>query len=176
MNHPQMLIVDDDGVFCQVLAQAMRGRGFQVQIAHEVGAALEKAQACVPQYAVVDLKMPGLSGLHLVAQLKALNADIRVVVLTGYASIATAVEAVKLGATHYLSKPADVDEILLALHEPTGNVELPVGQISSVKRLEWEHIQRVLSECEGNISKAARRLNMHRRTLQRKLAKRPVKF
>jgi two-component system response regulator RegA len=174
---PSLLIADDDPTFCQVLARALERRGFAVTIAHDVPSALSLAQRDPPQYAVIDLKMPGPSGLELVTELRALNEGIRIVVLTGYASIATAVEAIKLGATHYLAKPANADEILAALQgEPTtANINDADFQPPSVARLEWEHIQKVLAEHDGNISATARALNMHRRTLQRKLAKRPVR-
>jgi len=120
--------------------------------------------------------MPGASGLDLIPQLIRLNPDIGIVVLTGYVSIATAVEAIKLGATHYLTKPADADEILATFSRTEGSTEAPVPRHPiSVNRLEWEYIQKVLSECDGNISAAARLLNMHRRNLQRKLSKRPVR-
>ena len=129
-----------------------------------------------PEYAVIDLKMHGASGLELVKYLHQLDAQTRMVVLTGYASIATAIEAIKLGATHYLAKPAHADEIIAAFTRLEGDTEFMVNeQPLSVDRLEWEHIQRVLQEHEGNISATARALKMHRRTLQRKLAKYPVK-
>jgi two-component system response regulator RegA len=133
-----------------------------------------QAQHNPPEYAVVDLKMGGASGLTLVRTLHELDPATRIVVLTGYASIATAVEAIKLGATQYLSKPANADEIVAAFgHMPSD--ALPLNpQPPSVGRLEWEHIQRVLQENQGNISATARALNMHRRTLQRKLGKRPA--
>jgi two-component system response regulator RegA len=168
-----LLLVDDDVVFCQVLSRALEKRGYSITVAHSVEQALPLAQASPPEYAVVDLKMDGASGLTLVQTLNELDSSTRIVVLTGYASIATAVEAIKLGATQYLSKPANADEIVAAFgHLP--NSELPLNaQITTVERLEWEHINRVLHEHEGNISATARALNMHRRTLQRKLAKRP---
>ena len=123
---------------------------------------------------MVDLKMPGDSGLVLVKHLHEMESATRIVVLTGYASIATAVEAVKLGATYYLAKPADVEEIVAALNKTDGNISAPLSASPmSVERLEWEHIQRVLAEQDGNISATARLLNMHRRTLQRKLGKYP---
>jgi two-component system response regulator RegA len=176
MTTPQLLLVDDDLTYCEVLARALTKRGFQVQVAHHVEQALHLAELTPPHYAVVDLRMPGPSGLELVAALRALNSDIRIVVLTGYASIATAVEAIKLGATHYLTKPADADEIVAALHRDDGQTQTPLPEDPiSVDRLEWEHIQRILTECGGNISAAARQLGMHRRTLQRKLNKRPVR-
>ncbi len=173
---PSLLLVDDDPIFRDVLATALRRRGFTVRTAHDVASATALAEADPPEYAVVDLRMPGPSGLKLVATLRRLDPETRIVVLTGYASIATAVEAIKLGATHYLAKPADADEIVAALNRGEANPELGVtAQPLSVDRLEWEHIQRVLAEHEGNISATARALKMHRRTLQRKLAKRPVR-
>ena len=170
---PSLLLVDDDTTFCHVLSRALEKRGFAVTVAHSVEQALPLAQANPPEYAVVDLKMEGASGLVLIQSLHELDAATRIVVLTGYASIATAVEAVKLGATQYLAKPANADEIVAAFGH-SASVELPLNtQPSSVDRLEWEHIQRVLQEQQGNISATARLLNMHRRTLQRKLGKRP---
>lgn len=172
-----LLLVDDDEIFCQVLEKALSRRGFDVFTAHS----MEQAQKLldeieVPDYAVVDLSMPGGgSGLVLVEHLHAHSAKMRIVVLTGYASIATAVESIKLGAVHYLSKPANADEIVQAFGKEQGDAETGMAERPSVRRLEWEHIQKVLTECEGNISAAARELGMHRRTLQRKLAKRPVK-
>ena len=175
-DSPSLLLVDDDALFCEVLAAAMTHRGFAVTVAHDVASGLEIIGDQAPEFAVVDLNMPGPSGLVLVERLHSLDAFTRIVVLTGYASIATAVEAIKLGATHYLTKPADADEIVLALQRTEGDADAEVApQPMSVNRLEWEHIQKVLAECDGNISEAARRLGMHRRTLQRKLAKRPVK-
>jgi len=173
---PSLLLVDDDELFCSVLAAAMENRGFSVMVAHNVDSALQQVGDNAPEYAVVDLNMPGDSGLVLVEKLHALDEFTRIVVLTGYASIATAVEAIKLGATHYLTKPADADEIVIAMQRTQGDAAAELApQPMSVNRLEWEHIQKVLSECDGNISEAARRLGMHRRTLQRKLAKRPAK-
>jgi len=134
------------------------------------------AESESPEFAVIDLKMPGASGLELVKRLKALDTHTRIVVLTGYASVATAVEAIKLGATHYLAKPADADEIVAAFSRDTGDAAAPVtAKPLPLSRLEWEHIQKVLAECEGNISETARRLGLHRRTLQRKLGKRPAR-
>lgn len=171
---PSLLLVDDDATFCAVLARALVKRGFAVTVAHSVEQALPLAKTNPPEYAVVDLKMEGASGLVLIQSLHELDPATRIVVLTGYASIATAVEAVKLGATQYLAKPANADEIVAAFGH-SASVELPLNtQPSSVDRLEWEHIQRVLQEQQGNISATARLLNMHRRTLQRKLGKRPV--
>ncbi|MBI5658229.1 MAG: response regulator transcription factor [Nitrosomonadales bacterium] len=173
-EQPSLLLVDDDATFCGVLGRALEKRGYAVTVAHGVEAATPLAQASPPEYAVVDLKMDGASGLVLVKLLHELDPATRIVVLTGYASIATAVEAIKLGATQYLSKPANADEIVAAFgHLPS--VDTPLKeQIATVERLEWEHINRVLQENQGNISATARALNMHRRTLQRKLAKRPA--
>jgi len=169
-----LLLVDDDTVFCSVLAKALGKRGFAVTVAHSVEDALPLASANPPEYAVVDLKMNGASGLVLINALHSLDVETRIVVLTGYASIATAVEAIKLGATQYLAKPANADEIVAAFgHAP--NAELSLNESpTSVGRLEWEHINRVLAEQQGNISATARLLNMHRRTLQRKLSKQPA--
>lgn len=168
-----LLLVDDDITFCQVLGRALEKRGYAVTVAHSVEQALPLAAANPPEFAVVDLKMNGASGLVLIQSLHELDAATRIVVLTGYASIATAVEAIKLGATQYLSKPANADEIVAAFGH-NASTSLPLNaQPSSVNRLEWEHIQRILQDNQGNISATARALNMHRRTLQRKLTKFP---
>ena len=175
-TRPTLLVVDDDEIFCEVLEDALRDRGYQVESAHDIADGLEKARTLDPEYAVIDLRIGQESGLSLAAQLHERDENTRMVILTGYASIATAVEAIKLGVTHYLAKPADADEILAALHKDEGDPDVPLANNPlSVKRLEWEHLQKVLTECEGNISAAARKLHMHRRTLQRKLAKRPVR-
>ena len=174
---PLLLIVDDDVTFRRVLEKAMQRRGYAVLTAENVVGAMSLAQQYSPEFAVIDLKMEGASGLELVKYLHQLDNQTRIVVLTGYASIATAVEAIKLGATHYLAKPANADEVLAAFGKTEGNVELAVSDNPlSVERLEWEHIQRILHQHEGNVSATARALNMHRRTLQRKLAKYPVKI
>lgn len=176
MQRPSLLLVDDDDAYRQVLGRALEKRGFAVQVAADVDTAIAQAQDNSPEFAVIDLKMPGASGLVLIQALKALDAQTRVVMLTGYASIATAVEAIKLGATHYLAKPADVDDIINALIQTQGNAAVTVNHDPlSVERLEWEHIQKILAEQDGNISATARALKMHRRTLQRKLAKKPVR-
>jgi two-component system response regulator RegA len=173
-ERPSLLLVDDDATFRMVLSRALDKRGFAVTTADSVEQALPLAVANPPEYAVLDLKMEGASGLVLVQKLHELDAATRIVVLTGYASIATAVEAIKLGATQYLSKPANADEIVAAFgHNPSTDVPLQAHP-ATVERLEWEHIQRVLRENDDNISATARELNMHRRTLQRKLAKRPI--
>ncbi|MSP86254.1 MAG: response regulator transcription factor [Methylotenera sp.] len=173
---PTLLLVDDDTDFLSVLAPAMTKRGFLVTTANSAETAFELAQLEAPEYAVVDLKMAGHSGLVLVRQLASLQAGMRIVVLTGFASITTAIEAIKLGATHYLAKPVDADEIVEAFGKKSGDtdVELSANPLS-IDRLEWEHIQRVLTEHDGNISATARSLNMHRRTLQRKLNKTPLR-
>ncbi|PIE25001.1 MAG: two-component system response regulator [Neptuniibacter caesariensis] len=172
----RFLIVDDDPAFTRVLARAMIRRDFEVQVARSTKEAANLIAQWLPDYATVDLKMEGDSGLTLIPQLRSANPEMKILMLTGYASIATAVAAIKLGATQYLPKPADADEILNALHKIEADTEVEVAeQPMSVGRLEWEHIQKVLNEHEGNISATARALGMHRRTLQRKLAKHPVR-
>ncbi|WP_300453665.1 response regulator transcription factor [Accumulibacter sp.] len=174
-ERPTLLLVDDDDAFRRVLGRALERRGYAVSVAANVEAAVLKAQAQPPEYAVVDLKMPGESGLFLIRKLIDLDPNTRVVMLTGYASIATAIEAIKLGAIHYLAKPCDADEVVAALNKSSeGDAATAVADSPlSVDRLEWEHIQRVLGEHQGNVSATARALKMHRRTLQRKLGKRP---
>ena len=173
-ENPSLLLVDDDATFRMVLSRALEKRGFAITSAESVEQALPLAIANPPEYAVLDLKMDGASGLVLVQKLHELDPATRIVMLTGYASIATAVEAIKLGATQYLSKPANADEIVAAFgHHASPDMPLN-AQPATVERLEWEHIQRVLRENDDNISATARILNMHRRTLQRKLTKRPV--
>lgn len=169
-----LLVADDDETFAGVLARALTRRGFVVRVAHDAPQGMALAEDAPPSHAVVDLRMPGTSGLKLVEFLRGRSPRTRIVVLTGYASIATAVDAMKLGATHYLAKPADADQIVAAFGDapPAANVEDDLRPLS-VDRVEWEHIQRVLSEHDGNISATARALGMHRRTLQRKLGKNP---
>jgi two-component system response regulator RegA len=165
------LIVDDDAAFRERLVRAMRDRGFEASGVADHPAAISAARAESPELALVDLRLPGESGLAVVRDLKALDASTVVVVLTGYGSIATAVESIKLGAAGYLTKPADADQIVAAFDgtQPPEETEAP-----SLARVEWEHIQRILADCGGNVSQAARVLGIHRRSLQRKLAKRPV--
>jgi two-component system response regulator RegA len=173
---PSLLIVDDDRVLRERLARAFRDRGFDVRTAAGADEAITLAREDPPELAVVDLRMPGRTGLEVLSELLALEPTTKVVMLTGYGSIATAVEAVRLGATNYLAKPADADDVLAAfargaappLTPPPATYEAP-----SLARTEWEHINRVLSDCGGNISEAARRLRIHRRSLQRKLQKYP---
>jgi len=172
----RFLIVDDDETFSRVLNRAIKRRGYDTAVAGSAEQALDILTEFTPDLATLDLKMGGASGITLIPRLKALNPDIRILILTGYASISTAVEAIKLGATDYLAKPADTDQILAKLNgaEPDPDVEI-ADKPMSVGRLEWEHIQKVLTEHDGNISATARALGMHRRTLQRKLQKRPVR-
>jgi len=172
----RFLIVDDDPAFTRVLSRAMTRREYDVQVARSAEEAEQLIENWVPDLATVDLKMDGNSGLSLIPKLRQSNTAMKILMLTGYASIATAVEAIKLGATQYLPKPADAEQILTALNKVEADAEVEVTeQPMSVNRLEWEHIQKVLKEHEGNISATARALGMHRRTLQRKLSKRPVK-
>jgi two-component system response regulator RegA len=172
----KLLIVEDDADFAAALARAMQKRGAEVALARDAGEAQSVGDRFAPSHAVVDLKLPGESGLKVVEQLAARKPAPAIVVLTGYASIATAVEAVRLGARHYLAKPADADEILAALLRDQPDAALEVSpEPLSVARMEWEHIQKVLNEHDGNISATARALKMHRRTLQRKLDKHPPK-
>ena len=170
-----LLLVDDDETFCKVLSAALEKRGFCVCVAHSVEQAIPLARANPPEFAVIDLKMGGAPGLVLVKALHELDPNTRIVVLTGYASITTAVEAIKLGATQYLAKPANADEIVAAFGH-TADSGVPIkSQPTQIENLEWEHIQRILHEHGDNISATARALNMHRRTLQRKLAKPPAR-
>jgi two-component system response regulator RegA len=168
-----LLIVDDDERFRERLIRAFRERGFEVRGAANHEDALLSARAESPELALVDLRLPGRSGLELVRDLKGLDATTNVVVLTGYGSIATALESVRAGATTYLTKPVDADQIVAAFDGPDVRSGPPQG-VPSLARVEWEHIQRVLADCDGNLSQAARLLGLHRRSLQRKLSKYPV--
>ena len=171
-----LLVVDDDEVLNRTLVRALARRGYNARGVLNEADALSQCRENNFHKAVVDLKLASSSGLQLIPQLLAVTPNLKIVMLTGYSSIATAVDAIKLGAVNYLSKPADVDEILLAF-TTSANQQTDVSDLlpPSVDRLEWEHIQRVLQENDGNISATARALGMHRRTLQRKLQKRPVK-
>jgi len=172
---PGLLLVDDNEHHCWALTRAFEKRGYAVKAANSAPAACHLLEDWQPEFAVVDLRMPGPTGLSLIPKLKAAFPGVRVVVLTGYASIATAVEAIKLGATQYLVKPVDANTLEAAFHQDEGDATLPTCEdLVSVGRLEWEYIQRVLAELGGNISATARALNMHRKTLQRKLSKHPV--
>lgn len=176
MDKPRLLLVDDDVTFCIVLKSALEKRNYEVLVANDVSTGILLAEQNLPEYAVIDLRIGYESGLELVKALIALDDNTQIVMLTGFASIATAVEAIKLGAVHYLTKPANADEIVCALNKNDGDSSVAISENPlSVKRLEWEHLQKVLMQHEGNISAAARALNMHRRTLQRKLEKKPVR-
>ena len=175
-DNPKLLLVDDDETFCSVLKSALERRSYDVIVANNVKDGIFQAEKNIPEYAVIDLRIGHESGLELVKKLISLDDNTQIVMLTGFASIATAVEAIKLGAVHYLTKPANTDEIVSALHKNDGDSTVLISENPlSVNRLEWEHLQKVLMQHEGNISSAARALNMHRRTLQRKLDKRPVR-
>jgi two-component system response regulator RegA len=167
-----LLLVDDDKPFLQRLARAMEARGYLVDTADNVAEGLKKAEAAPPAFAVVDMRLEDGNGLDVIELLRRKRPDSRMVVLTGYGNIATAVTAVKLGAVDYLAKPADADEIHAALTREPGQKPTPPENPMSADRVRWEHIQRVYELCERNVSETARRLNMHRRTLQRILAKR----
>lgn len=167
-----LLIVDDDGPFLRRLARAMESRGFAVSTAESVAEGLERVRADPPSHAVVDMRLGDGNGLDVIEAIRARREDARVIVLTGYGNIATAVTAVKLGAIDYLAKPADADEIFAALTRRPGERPVPPENPMSADRVRWEHIQRVYEMCDRNVSETARRLNMHRRTLQRILAKR----
>ncbi|AGT10460.1 ActR/PrrA/RegA family redox response regulator transcription factor [Paracoccus aminophilus] len=169
---PSLLLVDDDEVFLTRLTRAMEKRGFNVTPANSVAAAREAISAHPPAYAVVDLRLEDGNGLDVVDVLRDARADARIVVLTGYGAIATAVAAVKMGATDYLSKPADADDVTRALLARGDTLPPPPEAPMSADRVRWEHIQRVFEQCDRNVSETARRLHMHRRTLQRILAKR----
>lgn len=176
-----LLIVDDDATFARVLGRALTSRGFDVISCDNADDARTLARRHQPRYCVLDLKLGDENGLRLIPELQSLVPDMRVLLLTGYASIATAVEAIKRGAHDYLAKPVDADAVVRALLDGDAGpadlddlVDAPDAPLP-LRRLEWEHIQRVLTECEGNISETARRLGMHRRTLQRKLSKHPVR-
>jgi len=171
---PSMMLVDDDELLRERLGQALTKRGYEVRLASCADEAVELAREDSPELAVVDLRMPGESGLKLISLLKEIDPSTQILVLTGYGSIATAVDAMRLGAINYLPKPADADDILAAFDRAQKD-PLDVGPIDhdvpSLARAEWEHIHRVLAECGHNISEAARRLGVHRRSLQRKLRK-----
>ncbi|CAM4161729.1 ActR/PrrA/RegA family redox response regulator transcription factor [Palleronia rufa] len=167
-----LLLVDDDEAFVKRLARAMEKRGFTVQTAESVAAGRTMALRNPPAYAVVDLRLEDGNGLDVVEAIREKRADARVVVLTGYGAIATAVAAVKIGATDYLAKPADANQITAALLATGDDLPPPPENPMSADRVRWEHIQRIYEQCDRNVSETARRLSMHRRTLQRILAKR----
>lgn len=167
-----LMIVDDDKTFCMVLNESFSKRGYEVQCAHNVSDAAVKAKEFNPEWVLLDLSMPKASGLELIPQLVEVDPQTKIVVLTGYASLNTAVEAIKLGAQHYLAKPVSTDEIISAFHKENGDPKTPVtkGQ-TKLTALERLHILNVLERNHNNISAAARELGLHRRTLQRKLDK-----
>ena len=167
-----LLIVDDDKQFLQRLARAMEGRGFAVSIAESVSDGLAEVERAAPAFAVVDMRLGDGSGLDVISALKQRRPDARAIVLTGYGNIATAVNAVKLGAVDYLAKPADADDVVAALLAIEGEKPQLPDHPMSADRVRWEHIQRIYELCGRNVSETARRRNMHRRTLQRILAKR----
>jgi two-component system response regulator RegA len=170
-----LLLVEDDKLFLQRLARALEGRGFAVKIAETVSEGLQQVNASPPAYAVVDMRLADGNGLDVISALKKRRPDARGIVLTGYGNIATAVTAVKLGAFDYLSKPADADEVAAALLATAEKKTVLPENPMSADRVRWEHIQRIYELCDRNVSETARRLNMHRRTLQRILAKRAPK-
>lgn len=172
MSH-RLLIVEDDAVFARTLARSFERRGYVVKVLPGPDSLEAEARGFAPDRAVVDLRLDGASGLACIPVLRALGEDVRIVVLTGFASIATAVEAIKLGATNYLTKPANTDDIEAAFERVEGDAEADLAaRATSIKTVEWEHIHQVLAETNFNISEAARRLGLHRRTLARKLEKR----
>ena len=170
-----LLIVEDDKSFLQRLARAMEGRGFTVTTAESVADGLTQLETTSPAFAVVDMRLEDGNGLEVISALKRRRPDARAIILTGYGNIATAVNAVKLGAVDYLSKPVDADNVVAALLALEGRRAEPPENPMSADRVRWEHIQRIYELCGRNVSETARRLNMHRRTLQRILAKRAPK-
>ena len=171
-----LVIVEDDAAFARTLKRSFERRGYAVRVADSHEGLVTLLGDYRPRYAVVDLKLGGASGLACVQTLHEADPAMRIVVLTGFASIATAVEAIKLGASYYLAKPSNTDDIEAAFGRDQGDPDAPLdGRQSSIKTVEWEHIHRTLVETDFNISEAARRLGMHRRTLARKLEKRPVR-
>lgn len=170
-----ILILDDDEVFAQTLSRSFKRKGYDSLVALNIAVAQKLASEHQPDFAVVDLKIDQESGLHFLPILSELSPSTKALVLTGYSSISTTVEAMKLGCVNYLCKPVNSDEILQALEDEQAHPEISLPETPpSVNRLEWEHIQRVLTQHDGNISVTAKALGMHRRTLQRKLQKRPV--
>jgi len=170
-----LILVDDDRAFATRLARAMELRGFEVRLAHSVAEGLDLIRQKAPAFAVVDMRLDDGNGLDVIAELARVRQEARTVVLTGYGNIATAVSAVKLGAVDYLAKPADADDVTDALLAAPNEKAAPPENPMSADRVRWEHIQRVYELCSRNVSETARRLNMHRRTLQRILAKRAPK-
>jgi two-component system, response regulator RegA len=175
-DKPSIMVVDDDDVFRTRLSRAFENRGWEAYAVPDMNSALVAAADVAPDLAIIDLRMPGESGIQIVRQLRELDSTVSIIMLTGYGSIATALEAMKAGADHYLTKPVDVDQILAAyetISSSPGPGGLPPSTVPSLARVEWEHIQRVLTDCGGNVSQAAKLLGLHRRSLQRKLSKFP---
>jgi len=174
-ERPVIVVVDDDQVFRNRLCRAFRDRGCEAHEAATKEECLELSSTLSPDLVLLDLKMPDISGLDLIHSVKEIDATISVIMLTGYGSIPTAMQALKLGADHYLAKPADAEQILDAYAELTtgATARHTPTTVPTLARVEWEHIQRVLADCEGNISQAAKLLGIHRRSLQRKLSKYP---
>jgi len=173
---PRLVIVEDDGAFARTLRRSFERRGYRVEVAASHDELIPLLDSFAPDFAVVDLKLAGASGLVCVQTLRARDDAMKIVVLTGFASIATAVEAIKLGADYYLAKPSNTDDIEAAFTREQGDADAPVdGRQSSIKTVEWEHIHQTLLETDFNISETARRLGMHRRTLARKLEKRQLR-
>jgi two-component system, response regulator RegA len=175
LDDRSLLIIDDDKPFLTRLVRAMERRGFEVREAESVSEGLKRVEEAAPAFAVVDMRLEDGNGLDVIRRLKELRPEARAIILTGYGNIATAVTAVKLGAVDYLAKPADADEVFAALIAGPGEQAVPPENPMSADRVRWEHIQRVYELCDRNVSETARRLNMHRRTLQRILAKRAPK-
>lgn len=175
-NYQSILLVDDSFVLRDRLAEAFRERGFRVEVAGSCDEGVEVFRANPTELAVVDLRMPGRTGLTIISDLKAIRPDVQVLILSGFGSIATAIDSIRLGAANFLPKPADADDILNAFKRGGTEVELPESNesipVPTLAQAEWEHIHRVLADCDQNISEAARRLGIHRRSLQRKLRKR----
>ena len=172
----RLLIVEDSENLCSTIQRGFETRGYEVRVAHSMASACAIVSQWIPQLALIDLRLPDQGGLHLIPCIRAANPDVRMVILTGYASIASAVQAIKLGATDYLVKPADVPTIEAAFgHTQAAAALAPVERKLSLDRLAWEHIEQVLREHAGNISASARALGIHRRSLQRKLAKHPTR-
>lgn len=176
MSEKLILLIEDDEVFAQIMTRAMQRRGFAVTHLGDIETARLGITNCLFDFAIVDLNLAGHSSLELIPRLRAHRPHSAILMLTGYASIATAVDAIKLGADNYLAKPADANDILTALTaiQPGVSSDASIQEPMSVRRMEWEHIQKILKENQGNISETARQLKMHRRTLQRKLQKKPV--
>lgn len=178
-KNTSILVIDDDTVFCHLVKRGLERHDYTVEVAHDEPTAINTAENLKADFILLDLRLGDASGLQLIEPLLEIHPDSKIIVLTGYASLTTAVQAIKLGAINYLAKPVDVATILKTLADPESastadEVEIEETSPTSLKRLEWEHIQRVLHENDGNISATARQLNMHRRTLQRKLQKKPA--